>query len=292
MSVRTGRWDSSTNTTEILSWDKITTYPSGFTRHYLGIDDNWSGGFTQWSFTHNRIPVFCIHAWHDVNGVRHAVQWSAIANGDWDTQIAAHATDFMALTGRNVPAYMVFHHEPENEENNNVSGDLPSGEHCGTSAEFKAAQKRFRSVVQSIVPFQDMRHGITLMAGTYTGGHGDWPSWTDGCDFNFLGIDGYNHGSTKETFDAIYTPAHEATSSIGKKLFIQESGCEEISTSPNFKANFFAQGQSLMKTWPELIGFQYSNVQAKGNYKINTSTASLNAFKKLVNDPYFTGTWS
>lgn len=287
MTVRLGRWDSTSDQGVIHDADVIAGSPSGFTRHYLDLQDNWTGGFTQFSFDRERIPVIAVHSW---KADRTPVQWAAVADGTWDTEITTHAQDFADLPGRTVPAYFVFHHEPENEENNRISGDITGT--CGTHTEFRAAATHFQDLIRAVMPsFTDCRIGVTLMAGTYTGGHGGLDAWTQGVDCWFYGVDAYNHGSTKETFSAITKPAHDAATVAGKKLFIQEIGCEEI-PGTQFKAEFFKDMRTVSKTWPELVGIEYSNVKAKGDYRIDTSPKALAAFKALGQDPYFDGSWT
>lgn len=290
---RLGRWDESGDPDSwIKSRDTLTGGKSGYTRSYLDVDDDWDGSLVRWGFQHDRIPVIAWHAW---TRARNAIQWAAIAAGDHDGAIRRAANSLKSLGGRGVPAYIIFHHEPENEENGKTSGDI-SG-HCGTRAEFKQAAAHFFQVVRSIIPNQsDALMGITLMAGSYKGTSPTYSQWTPPT-YELLGIDGYSKGSTADTFNVIVGGAHTAATKVGKSLFIQEIGCKEIpGTTPAFKPQFFNDMRTKAKEWTNLKGICYSNVVAKADYRIDTTTASLNAYKVMSGDAYFKsdqyGTWT
>lgn len=287
MSVRLGRWDSTSTPSEIAKADILAGAPSGFARHYLAINGNWDGGFTQWAYDHARINVYSIHSWTGSKD-RTAVPWVDITAGRFDAAILASARGLKDIPNRTVPAYIVFHHEPENEEDGKVSGDLPAGQTCGTRQEFAKAADHFRFVIRQVLAPSDALFGVTFMAGTYRSGR--WREWVPD-KYQFLGIDGYSHGNPKETASYIHAPAHQAAVEAARSLFIQETGCEEIEGT-RFKAGFFDELRQLGREWPELIGIEYSNVQAKGDYQIDTTPESLSAFRAWSADPYYTGSWT
>ena len=286
MSVVLGRYDSTNSSSDILKIDAALE-PSGTTRHYLSLFDNWDGSFTMFSLARGRVPNIAVHSWTDTP--RHRILWRDVTAGKYDDDILGHAMAYKAIPGRTVPAYLVFHHEPENEEDGKVSGDLPAGETCGTKQEFKDAFEHFRALVRTVLDGTDALIGCTLMAGSFRSGR--WRDWVPQ-KYQFLGVDGYSHGSAKETFSYCTWAAHDAAVEANKKLFIEEIGCEEVPTEPSFKADFFADIRSMTKSWTELLGIQYSNTVAKGDYRIMTSDASTGAWKALAQDPYFVGNWT
>lgn len=271
-----------------VRYDQIAQAPSATTRHYLGITQSMAGSFTQWSLEHNRVPVIAQHSWSEQP--RHAIAWADVADGRFDGQIQSDATELLSLieaTGATVPAWVGWHHEPENEENGKTSGDLPAGEHCGTAAECKAAGERYLGLVKAALG-DKVRVGQTLMAGSYKSGrYKDWlpaNAW-------WAGVDGYSHGNAKETFGAIFDASHAAATSGGYRLMIQEIGAEEIAGT-SFKANFMAEARATIKGWSECRVVEWSNVQAKGDYTIDSSPESLSAFRAWAADSYYRGTWT
>lgn len=284
--MRLGRWDSTSNQSTIHAQDILCGAPSGYTRHYLSLEDNWSGGFTQFSLERNRIPVFSIHSW-DNN--KNGVPWAEVADGVWDNEITLHASDLLALmnaSAARIRAWVGWHHEPENEEDGKTSGDI-SGT-CGTRAECKGAGTRFLGIVQGVMG-DKVRIGQTLMKGSYTSGR--YTDWLPGNAW-WCGVDGYSHGNSTETFANIFTPAYNAAVASGRKLLIQEMGVEEIPTDPAFKARFFSDARSTLKTWGACAGAIYSNVQAKGDYTVNSTPQSLAAFQAWAQDPNYRGDWT
>lgn len=289
MAVRLGRFEfpqGQENPPDACArYDAIIGAPSGFTRHYLSMQDNWSGSFTKWSLENDRIPIIAVHAW---TNNRTPIKWSAVTAGTYDSAIKLHANDLLKLmvdVNTHVPVYLNFHHEPENEENGQISGDINGT--CGLRADYKKAAARFNSLVVGVLG-KRVRTGTTLMKGSYE--NGEWNQWIPTTS-RWFGVDGYSHGSVKETFDSIYTSAHDAATLAGKSLLIQEMGCAEVSGT-DFKAQFFRDARATFKTWPELRGVCYSNVSAKEDYRVDTSPAALAAFQAWAQDNYFQGTWT
>jgi len=286
VSVVLGRYDSSASTSTIAHWDAVCGAPSGTTRHYLSIQDNWDGSFTKFSYSNDRVPIIAVHSWTD--NPRHGIAWQDVADGAWDTTILSHAQALKALPGRNVPAYLVFHHEPENEEDGHVSGDLPAGETCGTRDQFKAAFEHFRALVRTVLDPTDALIGCTLMAGSFRSGR--WADWVPS-RYQFLGVDGYSRGDPKSTFAYCCAAAHDAAVATTKKLLIEEVGCSEI-IGTNFKADFITEIRDTCKTWPELLAISYSNTVAKEDYTLDTSGASLAAWQAMAGDASYIGPWT
>lgn len=286
MSIHLGRWDSTTSTSTIMGWDQLIGQPSGYTRHYLSINGNWDGGFTKWSLERNRIPIYGIHSWTEN---RQPIPWADVADGRYDAITRTHAgnlRDLMISTGATCKAFIGWHHEPENEENGKVSGDIDGT--CGTPAEAKAAGERFLRLVAEEMG-DKVRIGATLMKGSYS--NGKWVNWMPQNAW-WMGVDGYSHGSAKETFANLFTPSHQAAVSSGRKLIIQEVGAEEVAGLPSFKASFFNDARYTLKDWTECRGIEYSNVQAKGDYRVDTSTQALDAFRAWAQDSYYVGEWT
>lgn len=289
MTIRLGRWEFPNRgegpQDAALRYDKVVGFPSGTHRHYLPIQQNWDGSWSKWGFQHNRVGVYSIDA-RDLEKV--AMPWADIANGRYDNVIRERAQNLLALmvsTGTTARAYIGFHHEPENEE---VGNGAEFGV-CGTASEYKAAGERFLGIVDNVMGDR-CRIGATLMAGSYSGGHGGHKAWQPNNSW-WYGVDGYAHGNPKETFGSIFTPAHSAAVADGRRLVIQETGAPEI-TGTNFKPQFFHDARTIPKSWSECKLIQYSNVQAKSAYYVDTTRTSLAAFQEWAGDLFYRGDWT
>lgn len=274
-----------------LRWDSVIGHTSGTTRHYLPLTGSWSGSFVRWSLQRHRRVVLSVHSWDEF---KKAIPWVAVANGDHDDVILANLTALrdaiLELSPLPPPIWLGWHHEPENEADGMISGDITGT--CGTPDECQAAGKHFLELAVQVLGTH-VRIGQTLMAGTYSGAHHGFASWLPS-NAEWFGVDGYNSppGSVKKTFANIFTPAHEAASQASRRLVIQEMGCVEIPNDPGFKAQFFTDARAIVKGWRETRIVEYSNVQAKGDYHVNTTPESLAAFQAWAGDPYYRGDWT
>lgn len=122
----------------------------------------------------------------------------------------------------------------------------------------------------------------TSFAGTYPGD--DW------CDY--ISIDGYNFGtfhtvansgwaSSWKTFTQVFKPAYTALANINKPLFIAEFSSSELGGN---KAQWYRDAfASISTTFPRVFSLMiFSNNDANGDWRINTTEASLQAWKECV----------
>lgn len=122
----------------------------------------------------------------------------------------------------------------------------------------------------------------TSFAGTYPG--------DSYCDF--ISIDGYNFGtfhtiansgwaSSWKSFSQVYKPAYTALASIDKPIFVAEfSSSEKGGDKAKWYRDAFA---SLSTTFPRIFALMiFNNNDANGDWRVNTSAASLQAWKECV----------
>lgn len=122
----------------------------------------------------------------------------------------------------------------------------------------------------------------TSFAGTYPGN--EW------CDY--ISIDGYNFGefhtvensgwaSSWQSFVQVFKPAYTALASIDKPLFIAEFSSSELGGD---KAQWYRDAfASLSTTFPRIFELMiFSNNDANGDWRINTTDASLQAWRECV----------
>lgn len=122
----------------------------------------------------------------------------------------------------------------------------------------------------------------TTFAGTYPG--------DDYADY--ISIDGYNFGtfhtvansgwaSSWKTFAQVYKPAYTALAKINKPLFVAEFSSSELGGN---KAQWYRDAfASLATTFPRIFALMvFSMNDANGDWRINTTDASLQAWKECV----------
>jgi len=122
----------------------------------------------------------------------------------------------------------------------------------------------------------------TSFAGTYPG--------DAYCDY--ISIDGYNFGkfhtvansgwaSSWQTFTQVFSPAYTALAGINKPLFVAEFSSSELGGN---KAQWYKDAfASLSTTFPRVFALMvFNNNDANGDWRVNTTAASLQAWKECV----------
>lgn len=122
----------------------------------------------------------------------------------------------------------------------------------------------------------------TSFTGTYPG-----DAWVD-----YISIDGYNFGtfhtvansgwaSSWRSFVQAYKPAYTALAKIDKPLFIAEFSSSELGGN---KAQWYRDAfASLSTTFPRIFALMvFSMNDANGDWRINTTEASLQAWRECV----------
>lgn len=204
------------------------------------------------------------------------IGWADIANGLQDDRIIAEATKLKAAGW---PAYFCFHKEPENEP------------WLGNAAQWRAAHQRVWSIFQD-VGVTNATFVACFMAPTFKGSFGGINAWLPD-NYDVIGVDGYNRNISGNwrTFQKIFTPAHDVATAAGRKLFVIEFGCVEGASGQ--KAQWFADAQTILQGWPEVIGTSYNHEtghtgnDANKNYRVDTSTSSISAFRAMGNSAFF-----
>jgi hypothetical protein len=269
------------------AFEKKTGRKLAITREYLSWDAALPGKVATWSAQGGRIPYISFKALHS-NG--DAVRWAAIASGSKDDFIRSQA-DRMRAWGHE--AYVSFHHEPE---------DDPV---CGSASDFRAAYARIKRIFEN--HGVNVRWVVALMASTYAGGHGGFHPWFPP-DFDLVGIDGYNRFPCVDSpdkhpwrsFKEIFAPGHDAAVATRKHMLVGEVGCVEqddcgnTSGDPRAKARWITHMGETLAGWPAVHGVLYSHTTLMHDgfpmdYRVDSSTAALDAYRTLGSEEYFYG---
>lgn len=269
----------------ITDFETLIGRPLAITRHYLPWKIPLPGKTILRSAAGGHIPYV---SWHATTRTNVAIPWTSITSGTWDEWIVSRAE---SIRDAGFPMYLAFHHEPEDDTAN------------GTAADFAAAHDHIRHIFNE-EGVTNVRWVVTLMASTYRGGHKGYASWLPQ-GFNLLGVDGYNRhpciSSPQKhpwkSFEEIFTPAHDAAVSTGKRLFVGENGSVEQCDcgslgDPEAKARWFADQCSTLRSWPEVKAVLYSHTTCHHNgylmkYRVDSSAESLAAYTAFGQDPNF-----
>lgn len=242
---------------------------------------NTSQGFTQVQSAaitnHGAIPLVTLEFWNASvsTSVMTGGSYKQIANGSMDAYLIKYATNAKNF-GK--PVWL----RPFHEMNGNW---YPwAGTAAGnTPADFIAAWRHVRTIFKNAgatnvkfvwSPNADSVPNTTANAiGKY------WPgeSYVDS-----IGIDGYNFGTTTSTwrsFSSVMGPAYKAVTALSatKPIFIAETGC---GTTGGDKAAWISNMFKVIPTtYPRIIGVTWFNANKERDWRIESSTASLNAFK-------------
>ena len=242
---------------------------------------NTSQGFTQVQSAaitdHGAIPLVTLEFWNASvsTSVMTGGSYKQIANGSMDAYLIKYATNAKNF-GK--PVWL----RPFHEMNGNW---YPwAGTAAGnTPADFIAAWRHVRTLFKNAgatnvkfvwSPNADSVPNTTANAiGKY------WPgeSYVDS-----IGIDGYNFGTTSSTwrsFSSVMGPAYKACAALSptKPIFIAETGCGTVGgDKAAWISNMF---KVIPTTYPRIVGVTWFNANKERDWRIESSTASLNAFK-------------
>ncbi len=244
---------------------------------------NTSQGFTEVQSSaissHGSIPLVTLEFQNPAVGTgMSGGSYKQIANGSMDAYLIKYATNAKNF-GK--PVWL----RPFHEMNGNW---YPwAGTAAGnTPADFIAAWRHMRAIFTTAgatnvkfvwSPNADSVPNTTANAiGMY------WPgeSYVD-----YIALDGYNFGTTTatwRTFSSVMGPAYKTVAALSatKPIFIAETGC---GTTGGDKAAWITNMFKVIPTtYPRIIGVTWFNANKERDWRIESSTASLNAFKTAI----------
>lgn len=213
----------------------------------------------------------------------------AIVNGNYDNYIATFAQAAKNWGGL---VYLRFAHEM----NGNWYGW--DGYHNGASAgpsKYIAAWRHIHDIFTSVE--------ATKVKWVWSPNHNSVPneSWNEAADYypgnayvDWIGFDGYNWaGGNWQTFDQIFGAIYATFESYDKAIMIAEfaSATDEVQSKTNWITDTFA---SVENSYPRIRLFNWFNIKkyeagAGGeiDWRVNSSSDSLAAFKTAISDDYF-----
>jgi plastocyanin len=242
-------------------------------REYYQWDQTWPTPDDAWSRDQGRVLFI---SWNAKAGGTWT-PWARIADGTYDGIVDARAADLAAFGD---PVIFSFHHEPE--------GDAGAG----TSADYVAAFRHIRERFQ-LAGVNDVLYAWTLSASSFGTTKAD--AFYPGDEaVDIVAADGYNWfacpnkpGSPWRSFGDIFAAFHAFGAAHGKPMIVAEFGAHEDPAVPTRKAQWIAEAATQLESWPDVKGAIYYH-QDKGCPRwVDSSPASLDAFRGVAADPYF-----
>lgn len=204
-----------------------------------------------------------------------------------------------AIKGYNQPIYLSFNHEP----------DTSNSQRSGTPSQFIAAYRKFvtvmreQNVTNAHFAFTTAvrNYSISPTNNKYAPKYYPGDAWIDA-----IAIDVYNMYCRKK--DGTFAYPWRSLESLlgpfmtfvathpGPDLVVAEWGSAEDPSNPNRKAQWITDARGLFKqpAYERFVAISYwnnlSHNYAGCDFKVTTSTASLDAFKAMANDPFYSGT--
>jgi beta-mannanase len=185
------------------------------------------------------------------------------------------------------PLFMDFNQEPESNVN-----DRSYGSAADYAAAFRHIVKRFRAEGATNVTWVWNVTGDSEDYGLYADGLYpgddvvDWIAWAP---YNWYRCHDNSWASFAETVKPFYAWL-QANGHAYKPYMLAEYGTRESDTDPLAKGRWFRDELTTVKagTFPNLKALVYFDSHAGGceDWRIDTSTASLDGFRRLANDPY------
>jgi Tol biopolymer transport system component len=208
------------------------------------------------------------NSWY-VNGAGTKVcySWSRIAAGTYDDlliKMAGQIRDF------GYPVYLSFTHEP--------TADVPNHPRCGTAPEYRAAYDHIWTLFQH-QGVTNVKWVWTSVAAVFNGQQGGPDTWAP-AHYDVVGVDGYNHDYKWKTPTWVFGRAESYARAHGKGFLVGEIGCDEKSGDPTAKAAWYTDVSSMFLGWDNLVAVLWTNTDNGGEYWIDSSSHSLDAFTK------------
>lgn len=198
----------------------------------------------------SRVPLATLEPWN--------YSLSQISSGAADSWLTQVKNDCAAY-GK--PVYLRPLHE--------FNGDwYPWSPNSGQEAAFKSAWNHLTGILK-----QASNVRIIWCPNADTVNRADPGQCWPGQGVDIIGFDGYNWNGT--SFDNIFANAYSKWAGLGSQpVWICETGCGESSDKANW-----ANGLFNSTKFPKIQAVVYFSVNKEKDWRIDSSTASLNAFK-------------
>jgi len=292
-----GIFAGNTKASSVQSLENAVGRSYAYLRVYRSWDDTFPDTDLNWMESTGHSLFLSIKA-RLKNGTN--VPWQQIADAQPGSSLYTNLVRWAtAIKGYDRPIYVSFNHEP----------DTTNSQASGTATQFIAAYRKFVTVMRD-ENVTNARFAYTTAVRNYSVSPTSVkyaPKYYPGDDvIDVIAIDAFNmycrktNGSFANPWRSLaqlldpfmaFVAGH-----VGPDLVIAEWGSPEDPANLQRKAQWIAEAQEMFKqpAYQRFVGISYWN-QLSHNYagcdfRITSSTASLDAFKMMANDPFYAGT--
>ncbi|MGH9024142.1 MAG: glycoside hydrolase family 26 protein [Acidimicrobiia bacterium] len=235
--------------------------------YYTSWKSPFPGWREAWDISSGRIPFI---SWAKTST-------SAVNSGKYDAMIRARAVGLKAL-GKTV--FLEWFWEMDGARNRS---------YAKSPASFISAWKRTHKIFEKERVDNVAWVWCPNASGFLTG---EAPKWYPGDDYvDWICADGYNWAPGRSdddwrSFVSIFQPFYDWASTRSKPLLVGEYGVQERGRGE--KAQWFEEARAALKdNFPNILGIVYFNADLLYDWRVNTSKASLEAFRGMGLDRYF-----
>jgi Glycosyl hydrolase family 26 len=275
-----GRWGgNSTQESEISHVESLLGRKLAVVQHYYSWTNTFPSGLEQWDIAGGRIPLV---SWHGAS-------LSAIISGKYDSLIRARADGLRAL---GAPVFLRWCWEMNGDWSDCDGSHNNSPGATDGPAKYVAAWRHIHDMFAA--------EGASNVIWIWSPNNEDVPSasWNHYTNYypgdayvDWVGIDGYNWGDTRSwsswsAFSALFAGVYSAYASR-KPILVAETASAERGGS---KAKWISDAHAALESrFPSVAAFLWFDVNKENDWRFNSSTSALQAFRSLANDPYFGG---
>lgn len=228
----------------------------------------------------------------------HNLSWAAIAAAKPGSPLYVDMRRWAAqIKAYELPIYVTFNHEP----------DTANSQASGSPADYIAAYRTFYAVMQA-ENVTNAKWAWATAARNYGSGRPERyaPNYYPGDAYvDVIAIDAYNMycrkkdgswGNPWRSLETVMAPFMTfAAQHPAPALMVAEFGTPEDPANPMAKANWIADAEQLFKKpgYERFVAISYwnstSHTYDNCSFKITTSAASVNAYKAMAADPFYSG---
>lgn len=260
-------WSQASQKNEILQLESKLGRTLDVTQYFYDWGDSFPTWRESWALSSGRIPMM---SWAGYNT-------DTINTGSQDALIRARADGVKAL-GR--PVFIRWLWE--------MDGTWTE-KWVKSPSSFIAAWRRIYGIFRS--------RGATNAAFVWCPNAWGWmngeaPQYYPGNAYvDWICSDGYNWNPGKPNtvwreFSWIFKPFYDWSVARGKPIMVGEYGCQERASGE--KGKWITNARNALKTqFPAIKAVLYFDEDRVYDWRVDTSTSSMNAFKGMAQDPYF-----
>jgi Glycosyl hydrolase family 26 len=276
-----GRWTGNADAeAEVTNFESVLGRKLGIDHHYYAWTDTFPSGLEQWDLSKGRIPLI---SWNGTN-------LSSILNGSYDGMITARAQAVKAL---GAPVFLRWCWEMNGEWSAcGGATNNSSGTHNGPS-KYVAAYRHIHDLFEAA--------GATNVAWIWCPNDQDVPSdswnhWTNyypgDAYVDWVGIDGYNWGTVRSwsswtSFASLFGGVYHDYADRKPIMITETSSTEKGGSKPSW---ITSADSSLKRQFPGISALIWFDVNKEADWRPNSTSQSLKAFRQLAHDSYFGGT--